>query len=750
MKKPVVLRIYKGPQLLGVKQFLEPQIVIGQPGEVQVSLEGDAVSLIHASIEERADGHYLSDLGSVTGTFKNGQRVLDAKIESGDVIQIGDYKVEFYVGAPKPRAAGVESASTAPIPEPAAPVTPPPVQVVPPPVVTPPPVVESKPAEGLKPPSFTPTVPKPPVEEIKQKPIMQPPPTPPVAAVNRIETGSAASLGAGGGGATLSPPPVSPGFVGPRSRAGQSPRKNGEGSRGKKRKTFAPASKYSDVREYVKPSKGTVVEVLVAWRERVIATHHFSQKQTVTIGSHPDNDIVVPVLSARVRKLPILKIDSQAVVLVTQEMRGELLKGQTSSSFSDLQRQNRLMAQGKAGYGIALEQGEMVKIDLTDQISVIVRYVSDSPKPLVAPLFDLTATEATGVILSLALVATLYLYMYLYQPPKGLDDQETQEPIRTAQILLTPPTPAPLPSPPPAPEPQATPEAAKPTPPPAPQKVKVVVADKTQEQQHKASPKITNLTTKNDPGKSSNAAPNKNKTGPRQLTSPKQGGAIKTSQKEGAQMQSKSRDVSKSGVFSVFGNNGAQDQLAQSTTGSGELAGLASAASGKAGSAVDRAGKGLGSELKDTGRGGTGKSLEGIAGGVGTQGRGSGNSGYGTGGLGNKAGSKISVEGAGADIPGSIDREAIRRVIRSNLPSIRACYERQLNRKPDLFGKLVLTWEIGEQGRVVSAKMGSNELGGSEGVEVANCILAKLKTWRFPEPPANQIAEVSYPFLFSN
>jgi len=517
---------------------------------------------------------------------------------------------------------------------------------------------------------------------------------------------------------------------------------HGDHAKKKNKKTFAPPSRFQDVRDYIKPSKGTVIEVLVAWRERIIATYHFSQAQTVTMGSHPDNDIVLPLLNMQVRKLPILKIDKQAVVLVGADMQGEVIRGQSSSSFAELRRQNRLSAQG-----LPLDQGEMARIELSDQVSLIIRYVSDSPKPLIAPLLDFTAAETTGVVLALALVATLWLTMAIYHPARDLAP-ESEEPMRTAQIVLTPPTPPPLPKvEPPPPEPPKPPPTPVPTPPPPPKKVKVEVSNKTQE--HKASPKAaTNLTKKNDPGMSANAAPNKNKTGPRTLTSPKQGGAIKTSKVEGSQMKSKNRDMSKSGIFSAFANGGQNDQLAQATTGSGELAGMADSATGKAGSAVDRAGKGLGSDLKDTGAGGTGTALKGIVGGVGTTGRGSGNTGYGTGGLGTHQGTKIVTGGTGEMIKGTIDREAIRRVILANLKSIRACYEKELNRHPELYGKLVLGWDIGEQGRVLAARVKSNELGSRE---VADCILAKLKTWRFPDPPANQVVEIeAYPFLFSN
>ncbi len=553
----------------------------------------------------------------------------------------------------------------------------------------------------------------------------------------------AASVTPHGDPGTYRPPQPQAPLAGPRATRPGS-RRPEAGAHRKKAPSFAPPGKYSDVREFVRPSKGTIVEVLVAWGERIISSHHFSTAGTFTIGSHPDNDIVVPLLSSRVRKLPLLQIDKQVVVLVTPETRGELIRGQTSSSLTELMRQNRLVKAG-AGQAMSLEQGEMIRLEFGDSVSVLIRFVSDSPKPLVAPLLDLTASETTGVTLALALVATLWLYMYLYQAARPLPNEDDNQPIRTALIVLTPPTPPPLPKPPPQPEPTPPPQPVVQA---TPQPQKVKVAERTQETvKTKKAVEVTNLTKKVNNGKSASAAPNKNKTGPRIQTSVKQGGAIKTTSQEGAQMQSKSRDMSKSGVFSVFGNNGAQNKLSGSTTGSGELAGMASAATGKAGSAVDRAGEGLGSELKDTGAGGTGKSLEGIAGGVGTQGRGSGNEGYGTGGLGNRQGVKIVTGGTGEDIQGTIDKEAIRRVIQANLRSIRSCYEKELNKHPELVGKIVLTWEIGEQGRVLSTGTKSNELGSKE---VADCVLSKLKTWRFPEPPANQVAEVAYPFFFSN
>jgi hypothetical protein len=707
MKKPVVLRIFKGDQLLGVKQFTESQIVLGRPGDVQVPLDGARVSTIHAAIEERDSGYFICDLGSETGTLKNGQTVLDSALESGDIVQVGEFRIEFFIGVPKPKTAPGQT-------NPAIEITQAPAAAPSAPKITPPPTATTPPPTASAPKSPTSSI----AQNIATRPVI------PAGALDPFPT--AVQAGAG----------VS--MAGPRTSPAKSARR-GVTPTSKRKKTFAPPSKYSDVRDYVKPSKGTVVEVLIAWRERVIETHHFSEKKTVTLGSAPGCDIVLPVLSSRVRKIPLLQIDRAAKVLITPEMTGELVRGQTSSSFVELLRQNKMVKEGSS-YGLVLEQGEMIRIEMNDQISIIVRYTSDSPKPLVAPILDLTAAEFTGVVLAGVLICILRLYTFLYTPPVGLPGDEPEEPVRIAVIA----TPTPIP---PIPPPTAV---STPAPTPPPPVVKATPQPKKAPEIKQAVAKaptkaVTNLTTKNDNGKSAKAAPNPDKSKTK-VGSVKQGGAIKTTQNQGSQMNSKP-DKNKEALFSAFGGGGAQDKLSKSQTGAGELAGMANAANGHSGQSENRAGVGLGA-IKNTGAGDNGKALEaGIKGGIGTTGRGSGNAGYGTGGLGNKAGTKIVTGGQGESFSGTIDREAIRRVLKANERTIRTCYERQLNRNPDLFGKLVLTWDIADGGRALNVHVGSNELGNKE---VADCIMDRLKTWKFPDPPANQTVEVSYPWFFSN
>ncbi|PIS11241.1 MAG: hypothetical protein COT73_04935, partial [Bdellovibrio sp. CG10_big_fil_rev_8_21_14_0_10_47_8] len=94
---------------------------------------------------------------------------------------------------------------------------------------------------------------------------------------------------------------------------------------------------------------------------------------------------------------------------------------------------------------------------------------------------------------------------------------------------------------------------------------------------------------------------------------------------------------------------------------------------------------------------------------------------------------------------GTIDREAVRRVIRSILNQIKSCYERQLRVNSGLEGKVVIQFEIMEQGRVRSSKTKSSTMGNAT---VESCVAARIREARFPEPPTGTIAVVDYPFVF--
>ena len=238
------------------------------------------------------------------------------------------------------------------------------------------------------------------------------------------------------------------------------------------------------------------------------------------------------------------------------------------------------------------------------------------------------------------------------------------------------------------------------------------------------------------------AIPN-SKNKPKKFTSTvKQGGAVKIGDKAGANAQSK--DVTKTGLLSAFGGGGMRSQLDQAYQGSGDLLGLAEKATGSAGMGENRAGSDLGSKFKDVGAGGKGTATQGISG-IGTKGRSSGQSAYGDVGIGGKGSVAIEAGGMGAEFVGSIDREQVRRVIRSILSQIKSCYERQLRSNPDLEGKIVIRFDIHAEGKIKSSAPVD-----ATGVMkvVGECVAARIKEQRMPEPPEGSYAEVDYPFVF--
>ncbi|MGC9467550.1 MAG: FHA domain-containing protein [Anaerolineae bacterium] len=97
----IVLKGAAAPALhtypLGMHRLAQhARILIGRDPASQITLDHPTVSRRHAEIVRQEGGHAIRDLGSVNGTFVNGQRVLDVvRLQEGDVIQLGPYKMVY-------------------------------------------------------------------------------------------------------------------------------------------------------------------------------------------------------------------------------------------------------------------------------------------------------------------------------------------------------------------------------------------------------------------------------------------------------------------------------------------------------------------------------------------------------------------------------------------------------------------------------------------------------------------------------
>ena len=155
---------------------------------------------------------------------------------------------------------------------------------------------------------------------------------------------------------------------------------------------------------------------------------------------------------------------------------------------------------------------------------------------------------------------------------------------------------------------------------------------------------------------------------------------------------------------------------------------------------------GLYSRGAGIGGGGDGEGL----GGLGTRDRGGrGGSGYGHDGgyVGDHIGRVPAQVGMEAPIlMGALDKSQIDRVIKQHLSQIRYCYQKELNRAPDLEGKVVMKFVIATDGSVSRADVQSTSLNNPV---VESCLSDRFMRFQFPRPTGGGIVIVTYPFVFN-
>jgi TonB family protein len=157
---------------------------------------------------------------------------------------------------------------------------------------------------------------------------------------------------------------------------------------------------------------------------------------------------------------------------------------------------------------------------------------------------------------------------------------------------------------------------------------------------------------------------------------------------------------------------------------------------------------GLGLVGTGRGGGGTGEGTIGL-GNLGTIGKGGGGgygSGYGRGmgGIGTRRAGTPDVIPGTAQVRGALDKEIIRRVIRSHIKEVKFCYEQELLRKPDLYGRVTIQFTITPMGSVSSSAVQGSTMGNAK---VEQCIARAVQRWEFPKPQGGGIVIVAYPFV---
>ncbi|EDM79808.1 von Willebrand factor, type A [Plesiocystis pacifica SIR-1] len=159
---------------------------------------------------------------------------------------------------------------------------------------------------------------------------------------------------------------------------------------------------------------------------------------------------------------------------------------------------------------------------------------------------------------------------------------------------------------------------------------------------------------------------------------------------------------------------------------------------------------GLGLVGTGRGGGGTGQGTIGLGntGLIGKGGGGGTGSGYGRGsgaGFGGQGKRVPKVRQAKAQVKGSLDRDIIRRIVRAHINEVRSCYNATLTKDPNASGSIAIKFMIDAHGKVMVAKVQSNDTGYAD---LGTCIAKKVERWKFPKPKGSTV-EVVYPFKLS-
>ncbi len=95
-------------------------------------------------------------------------------------------------------------------------------------------------------------------------------------------------------------------------------------------------------------------------------------------------------------------------------------------------------------------------------------------------------------------------------------------------------------------------------------------------------------------------------------------------------------------------------------------------------------------------------------------------------------------------VQGNLSKGEVLAVINKNMGRIQRCYEKALNAKPNLSGKVEFEWTIKVNGSVTGVRRAGSTMGDAS---VASCVAGILKRLKFPHPRGGPVV-VKFPFMF--
>lgn len=441
-----------------------------------------------------------------------------------------------------------------------------------------------------------------------------------------------------------------------------------------------------------------VLQVAMLWGDQILEVQHFRDGVPVTIGEEKKNffHVFAPAVGAR----HVLAVSQGEKV----ELRVPAGGGVIVTNQGDVRSKDALRASGKLAPSVA-DKGQVFTLGLHDRaevslgtIALVVRYVKPSAAVRINTLNEADFTYFKITCITLMAAAAVIVAMLL-TPRSELPspDDILQDQQRVAKFLIKP-------------------------------------EKKVEVKKLKLSGAEEGAKAKDEEGKFGKEEAKKEEADPSRPGTPV---VDKTKREKDRQV------VGKVGLLGAFKGlkGGATDVFGPGGLGSGinnSLGGL------KAGAGLgDAQGVGgLGTRGNGSGGGGTALGI----GGLGTKGDGHGTGGHGGIDLGGKGKATTKIIPGKTTVVGGLDKDVIAKIIRQHQNEIKYCYESELNKNPSLAGKVAVAFTIDPAGAVADANVTETTLNNGT---AENCMLSRIRRWKFPEPKGGGVVAVTYPWLFS-
>lgn len=724
---PLTFEVYKGEQLIQKTTLTQDIIKVGKLSSSHLRVEDESVSRMHAVIEVAgAKDVSIVDLGSMSGTLVNGQKVNKQKLQSGDEIRLGDIRIVLTIGEALPVVEATQqidmaqlivgdslTATTAPMPPPpqlgAAPPRPPGMPALFP-AAGPAPVAYALPPmghyaeeievrDGVRAVEVSAMF----EDAVQEVRLFQNP------ALGEVSGATKALLGIGT--AALLAALVT--FIVAFVQVGHI-----RDARDAWEAAGKPYHEFKMPRE--NPATDIISGALLAFGVITLMWGLFRLfeergEKDFTIGTDPKATFIIDT-GLPVPLLPLLRstgIDYE--VLFTPQMTGDVREGDKVTTLTEAVQSGKARPAVVAGaYAMPIANEARINLRLGETTFNVI----STPKARRMPVplrIDWAAQSYTAGIFAATMVFLLIIFS-VPPDPRSLALDAFMNDQRFAKFLIKPPE----------------------------QKDEVLPEWLKKKSDDDAGGKGKRH--KDEEGKMGKKE-SKNKAGLYALKGPKDNPDMHLAK------QLATEAAQKAGVLGIL--KAQQGSILASAFGRDSALGsdAADVLGGLVGTEVGEAYGVGGLGLVGTGRGGggTGEGTIGL-GNLGTIGKGGGGgsgSGYGrgAGGLGGRRASAPEVVPGTAEVRGSLDKEIIRRIIRRHINEVKFCYERELVKSPNLMGRVMVQFTISAQGSVLASLVQSSTM---NNVPTEQCIAAAVRRWEFPKPQGGGIVVVTYPFVLKS